>query len=251
MPNRTTEVRTADDVIAGRVRGARLASVLVVLGAVAACGGDDSAAGNGVCLLVRTDMAVPAEMNQVEVAVTASGTTIPLFQDSMVFLGFTTDDLPLSVCAGPDVPASSWQVALPADYEWIVFRASGVLGTRVVAERWQVSRLDGAFHEVAVDLRAACIGVPCAAGNECVDGACRAAPRPDGWVAECGDDVPDAPEECDEGERNSDLGPDACRTDCRLPRCGDGVIDTGEQCDDGNTAPGDGCGATCQAEAAG
>jgi cysteine-rich repeat protein len=30
--------------------------------------------------------------------------------------------------------------------------------------------------------------------------------------------------------------------------CGNGVIEPGEQCDDGNTAPGDGCSATCQLE---
>jgi cysteine-rich repeat protein len=37
--------------------------------------------------------------------------------------------------------------------------------------------------------------------------------------------------------------------DC-APRCGDGVIDPGEQCDDRNTAPYDGCSATCQVEEA-
>ena len=40
-------------------------------------------------------------------------------------------------------------------------------------------------------------------------------------------------EECDNGPANSDVVPDACRADCRLPRCGDGVADTGEQCDNG------------------
>ena len=33
------------------------------------------------------------------------------------------------------------------------------------------------------------------------------------------------------------------------PGCGDGVLQPGEQCDDGNTTSGDGCSATCQAEA--
>ncbi len=31
--------------------------------------------------------------------------------------------------------------------------------------------------------------------------------------------------------------------------CGDGIVDPGQECDDGNTAPGDGCGATCRREA--
>lgn len=30
--------------------------------------------------------------------------------------------------------------------------------------------------------------------------------------------------------------------------CGNGILDTGEACDDGNSAPGDGCSATCQEE---
>ena len=33
------------------------------------------------------------------------------------------------------------------------------------------------------------------------------------------------------------------------PGCGDGIVDAGEQCDDGNTSSGDGCSATCMAEA--
>ena len=40
-------------------------------------------------------------------------------------------------------------------------------------------------------------------------------------------------EECDDSTANSDMVPDACRTDCSSPSCGDGVVDTGEQCDDG------------------
>ncbi len=48
----------------------------------------------------------------------------------------------------------------------------------------------------------------------------------------CGDGKKEGPEECDNGANNSDVGPNACRTDCRLPRCGDGVIDRNEECDD-------------------
>ena len=39
-------------------------------------------------------------------------------------------------------------------------------------------------------------------------------------------------EQCDDGDENSDLDPDACRNNCRLPICGDSVEDTGEACDD-------------------
>jgi cysteine-rich repeat protein len=49
----------------------------------------------------------------------------------------------------------------------------------------------------------------------------------------CGDGVREDPEACDSGDENSDLAPDACRTNCVLPTCGDHVIDSGEACDDG------------------
>lgn len=62
----------------------------------------------------------------------------------------------------------------------------------------------------------------------------------------CGNGVRDMElfEHCDNGERNSDTEPGACRTNCMYPICGDGVIDQNEECDDGlensNTKP-DGC----------
>lgn len=49
--------------------------------------------------------------------------------------------------------------------------------------------------------------------------------------ATCGDAVVDAPELCDTGSRLSLSAPDACRPDCRPARCGDGVVDRGEECD--------------------
>jgi cysteine-rich repeat protein len=68
-------------------------------------------------------------------------------------------------------------------------------------------------------------------------------------AAVCGDGVRQAPEEhCDDAAANSDVAPDACRTDCQLARCGDGVTDTGEQCDDGSRASCDGCSARCTVE---
>jgi len=47
----------------------------------------------------------------------------------------------------------------------------------------------------------------------------------------CGNGVLEAGELCDDGENNSDVAPNACRTNCRDPYCGDGVIDGGEECD--------------------
>ncbi|MFH2007871.1 MAG: DUF4215 domain-containing protein [bacterium] len=90
------------------------------------------------------------------------------------------------------------------------------------------------------------------AGEECDDGnlvpgdGCDAAC--DLEATGCGDGVVDPGEQCDNGPANSDVHPNACRTNCRNARCGDNVIDTGEACDDGNTSAGDGCDAACQVE---
>jgi cysteine-rich repeat protein len=57
----------------------------------------------------------------------------------------------------------------------------------------------------------------------------------------CGDGTLDPDEICDEGEKNSDTAPGACRTDCKPARCGDGVVDPGEDCDGA-----DDCNAACR-----
>ncbi|MCP3979400.1 MAG: hypothetical protein GY716_08730 [bacterium] len=61
----------------------------------------------------------------------------------------------------------------------------------------------------------------------------------------CGDGTVDEGETCDAGPANSDVTPDACRTDCTQPRCGDGVTDTGESCDDANADDTDDCRNDC------
>jgi hypothetical protein len=63
---------------------------------------------------------------------------------------------------------------------------------------------------------------------DCADPACAPWCDQDG---RCGDGIPSSGEECDQGDGNSDVLPDACRTDCTLARCGDGVVDTGEVCE--------------------
>ena len=50
-------------------------------------------------------------------------------------------------------------------------------------------------------------------------------------VAVCGDGNTVAGEACDDGEGNSDVVADACRTNCAAPSCGDRVVDSGEDCD--------------------
>ena len=47
----------------------------------------------------------------------------------------------------------------------------------------------------------------------------------------CGNHVVETGEDCDEGINNSDVAPNACRTNCRSAQCGDGVIDASEICD--------------------
>ena len=67
----------------------------------------------------------------------------------------------------------------------------------------------------------------------------------------CGNNVVEAGEQCDDGNTASG---DGCSATCQAegpppPDCGNGTVDAGEQCDDGNTSGGDGCSAVCQTEA--
>lgn len=57
----------------------------------------------------------------------------------------------------------------------------------------------------------------------------------------CGDGAVDSNEECDSGYMNNDLIPNRCRTSCKAAHCGDGVLDRDEECDDGNADQSDGC----------
>jgi cysteine-rich repeat protein len=67
------------------------------------------------------------------------------------------------------------------------------------------------------------------AGLQCVNGLCQS-----GGQAFCGNGTKESGEECDNGGANSDVTPDACRRNCKLPECKDGVVDAGEQCDEGS-----------------
>ena len=77
----------------------------------------------------------------------------------------------------------------------------------------------------------------------------------------CGNGVLDEGEECDCGQGaavsvscpapNSDISPEACRTDCQLARCGDGVVDAAEACDDGNDVDEDACTSSCEVNVCG
>ncbi|MFH2009316.1 MAG: DUF4215 domain-containing protein [bacterium] len=82
-------------------------------------------------------------------------------------------------------------------------------------------------------------------GNDDCSGTCNA--TCDGLANTCGDGIVRCGEQCDDGAANSDIAPNACRTNCTLPTCGDGVWDNlyGESCDDGNGSNNDGCLITC------
>jgi cysteine-rich repeat protein len=63
-----------------------------------------------------------------------------------------------------------------------------------------------------------------------------------GQVAECGNEVVEGAEECDDG---NDAPGDGCE-DCKIVAvCGNGNVEAGELCDDGNSDPGDGCEPDC------
>jgi len=89
----------------------------------------------------------------------------------------------------------------------------------------------------------------CDDGNTAACDGCSAACTPEAGTA-CGDGIRNQAcgEVCDAGAANSDVVPDACRTDCGPARCGDHVLDGGEECDDGNTSGCDGCTFDCRAE---
>ncbi len=99
-----------------------------------------------------------------------------------------------------------------------------------------------------------------------------------GGLPGCGDGEIEAPEECDDGgesescdadctavecldgEHNATAGEECddgaesagCDADCTAAACRDGTLNetAGEECDDNNTAPDDGCSASCAAEGA-
>jgi len=88
------------------------------------------------------------------------------------------------------------------------------------------------------------VGEACDDGNNTPGDKCSATCQ----IEECGNGVPDPPEECDKGIRNDNNGD--CTMLCKKARCGDGYHKTRgtlpyEICDDGNAINGDGCNPQC------
>jgi cysteine-rich repeat protein len=85
-----------------------------------------------------------------------------------------------------------------------------------------------------------------ASNNDMCVGTCDLATCGDGFL--CNTSCTTGPgggnEQCDNGGANSNVTPNACRTNCRTAFCGDNVVDAGEFCDSGgvNTA---GCDSNC------
>ena len=116
-----------------------------------------------------------------------------------------------------------------------------------------------------------CISCPagcqtCSSANTCLT--CSVAgfiPQGGSCVANCGDGVIVAGEQCDD---SNSMSGDGCSSTCMVEanfvcngqpsvctgtappvnNCGNGQINTGETCDDGNQNGGDGCSSTCQTE---
>ncbi|MCY1007919.1 DUF4215 domain-containing protein [Nannocystis pusilla] len=67
---------------------------------------------------------------------------------------------------------------------------------------------------------------------------------------DCGNEIIEAGEECDDGDANADDA--ACGSDCTRSFCGDGRVQADvEECDDGNDEDGDGCTNACKNAACG
>lgn len=64
-------------------------------------------------------------------------------------------------------------------------------------------------------------------------------------AGQCGNGVPEAGEQCDDGNL---VDCDTCDSNCTTPACGNGVVCAPEICDDGNSASGDCCSAACTLE---
>jgi hypothetical protein len=82
--------------------------------------------------------------------------------------------------------------------------------------------------------------VLCSDGNICCsiadgvgEGRCFSAGHclPKDQIGPCGDGQVQGQEVCDDGDANSDVQPNACRSNCQPAFCGDGVLDAGEECD--------------------
>ncbi len=84
-------------------------------------------------------------------------------------------------------------------------------------------------------------GEDCDDGNDLDSDGCLS----DCTIAECGDgQLWVGEEQCDDG---NDVDGDACRNDCTEPRCGDGIQDADEECDDANEDETDDCLSSCEA----
>ena len=171
----------------------------------------------------------------------------------------------LVVAAGPD-PAGDDSVAPGYVYDAASYSLAAVDTLRLVCGAVLVDRVrwtSPAFPQApgasaALDPQAWTATANDAAGNWCLattplgaagDFGTPGALNVDcGLLAICGNGIPEAGEDCDDGAFNSATRPDACRGDCRDAFCGDGVVDAGEDCDDENDLDGDGCSAACVTE---
>lgn len=202
--------------------------------------------------------AAPASSKAAVVASSVSRSSVPAVASSSVPAPASSSKPAVASSSKAAVPASSSVVPVEtspssAPETVVTEEASSQSSSEEQVIEGPSSSSEQALSEVLELPPAACgdgivqeeAGEQCDDGNDAPGDGCTACAVERGPRARCGDGQVAPWEQCDEGERNADDVPDACRLTCRLAYCGDGVMDAGEQCDDGNDILGDGCTSTC------
>src|SRR6185369_3115515 len=167
-------------------------------------------------------------------------------------LGFDADLLEAASTDGGRTWSAPRAVSVAAQNDGWTFDDYPVLayGAGAWIALWQRRTVTENYEAFRSDARVAVADDNC--GNEIVDGfdECDDGNTVNGdgcdnncYVTACGNGIVTEGEECDDGNRLDD---DACVADCVSASCGDGYVDSEvEECDDGNSDENDACTSAC------